>query len=84
MLQCRTQRCELTHLCSSILCSSVYTMDAGLFFEKGERVVQSGVLADHFYVVASGKFRVTAPEVNRGRSILATYVAGGVIAERVL
>ena len=59
-------------------------MCAAIFCDAGTRVVQAGVLADEFFVVASGTFRGTAPEVNKGRTVIGNYQAGGVIAERVL
>ena len=59
-------------------------MFAGCAYQPGQRVVDAGTPAEFCYVIASGTYRVTAPEVNRGRSILGTYQAGSVLAERVL
>ena len=57
---------------------------AGQSCKVGMRVVEAGTKADRFFVVASGTWELTAPEVNRGRSVLGVYQAGSVIAERVL
>lgn len=67
-----TRECRVLQLC------------AGLSAEPGQCVVDAGSKADRFFVVASGTWILTAPEVNRGRSVLGTYHAGGVIAERTL
>ena len=52
--------------------------------DKGTRVITAGDPGDKFFIVGSGCFNLTSPEINDGNVSLGQYCKGGIIAERSL